>query len=192
MIGPMDSADEGASSAGQRVGSGSDVVEPRQERSIESTDRLIEAATELFADRATYGRAALLMGARSPETLLYREELETWRARLDIEVEVTVDSAEPSWRGDVGVVTTLIDRAPIDPANARVFVCGPEVMMRFCARALEERGVPADEIFVSLERNMHCAVGHCGHCQLGSEFVCKDGPVFPWTTAEPLLRIKER
>lgn len=148
--------------------------------------------TELFADRATYGRAALLMGARSPETLLYREELETWRARLDIEVEVTVDSAEATWRGDVGVVTTLIDRAPVDLANTRAFVCGPEVMMRFCARALEERGVPVAEIFVSLERNMHCAVGHCGHCQLGSEFVCKDGPVFPWTKAEPLLRIKER
>lgn len=148
--------------------------------------------TEILADRASYGRASLLMGARSPEMLLYREELEAWRARFDIEVEVTVDSAGATWRGDVGVVTTLIDRAPFDPSNTRAFVCGPEVMMRFCARALEERGVAASEIFVSLERNMHCAIGHCGHCQVGSEFVCKDGPVFSWTTSQPLLRIKER
>lgn len=148
--------------------------------------------TELFANREEFGRAGLLMGARSPDQLLYRDELEAWRARLDIEVEVTVDSAEPTWRGDVGVVTTLLDRAPFDPPTTRAFVCGPEVMMRFAARDLAELGVPTEEIFVSLERNMHCAVGHCGHCQLGAEFVCKDGPVLPWTVAEPLLRIRER
>ncbi|RZV41304.1 MAG: hypothetical protein EX269_16530 [Acidimicrobiales bacterium] len=148
--------------------------------------------TELFANREEYGRAALLMGARSPDALLYRDELEAWRARLDIEVEVTVDSAAPDWRGDVGVVTTLLPRVPFDPPTTRAFVCGPEVMMRFGARDLSELGVPLEEIFVSLERNMHCAVGHCGHCQLGAEFVCKDGPVLPWTVAEPLLRIRER
>lgn len=148
--------------------------------------------TQLFARRADYGRAALLMGARDPESLLYRDELEKWRSRLDIEVEVTVDSARPSWRGDVGVVTKLIPRAPIEPSNTRAFVCGPEVMMRFCAQALVDLGVPPAEVFVSLERNMHCAVGHCGHCQLGSTFVCKDGPVLSWVDAEPLLRIPER
>jgi len=146
----------------------------------------------LFARRSEYGRAALLIGARDPESLLYRDELEAWRSRLDIEVEVTVDSAQPSWRGDVGVVTKLIPRAPVDSANTRAFVCGPEVMMRFCAQALVDRGVPPAEVFVSLERNMHCAVGHCGHCQLGSSFVCKDGPVLSWVEAEPLLRIRER
>ncbi|MGI9604548.1 MAG: FAD/NAD(P)-binding protein [Acidimicrobiales bacterium] len=148
--------------------------------------------TELFADRENFGRAALLVGARSPDQLLYRSELEVWRARLDIEVEVTVDSADATWRGDVGVVTTLLDRAPFDPAATRAFVCGPEVMMRFAARDIAEVGVPRDQIFLSLERNMHCAVGHCGHCQLGAEFICKDGPVLPWTVAEPLLRVRER
>ncbi len=147
--------------------------------------------TELFADRAAYGRAALLMGARSPDQLLYSDELEDWRGQFDIEVEVTVDSAPPSWRGDVGVVTTLIERAPVDPATTRAFVCGPEVMMRFGALALLDFGVAPDEIFISLERNMHCAIGHCGHCQLGPWFVCKDGPVLTWPEAEPLMRIRE-
>lgn len=148
--------------------------------------------TELLAHRADYGRAGLLVGARTPDSLLYREELEHWRGRFDIEVEVTVDSAGPSWRGDVGVVTRLIDRAPIDPANTTAFVCGPEVMMRFAAQALVDRDVPEDEVLVSLERNMHCAIGHCGHCQLGPTFICKDGPVLSWPAVENLLRIRER
>ena len=147
---------------------------------------------EILADRAAYGRAALLMGARSPDQLLYRETLEGWRGHFDIEVEVTVDSAPQSWRGDVGVVTTLIDRAPVTFADTRAFVCGPEVMMRFGAQALIDAGVAPAEISISLERNMHCAVGHCGHCQLGPYFVCKDGPVLPWPDAEPLMRIRER
>lgn len=148
--------------------------------------------TELFARRGEFGRAVLLVGARSPDQLLYRHELETWRSRLDIEVEVTVDVASPEWRGNVGVVTLLIDRAPIDPATTTTFVCGPEVMMRFCVPPLLDRGIPPGEVFLSLERNMHCAVGHCGHCQLGAHFVCKDGPVLAWPRVEQLVRIRER
>lgn len=148
--------------------------------------------TDLLTHRADFGRAVLLVGARTPEALLYRDELEAWRGRFDIEVEVTVDSASPSWRGDVGVVTRLIERAPIDPENTTAFVCGPEVMMRFVARSLLDRGVPAAHVRLSLERNMHCAVGHCGHCQLGSLFICKDGPVLGWSQAEDLLAVRER
>ena len=147
---------------------------------------------ELMANREDYGRAALLVGARGPDGLLYRELLESWRSRLDIEVEVTVDTAPPSWRGNVGVVTKLIDPAPVDPEKTTAYVCGPEVMMRFTAQAVAARGVPLDQIFVSLERNMHCAIGHCGHCQLGPAFVCKDGPVLPWPTVEPLMRVRQR
>jgi NAD(P)H-flavin reductase len=147
---------------------------------------------ELMANREDYGRAALLVGARSPESLLYRDLIESWRGRLDIEVEVTVDTAAPSWRGNVGVVTRLIDPAPVDPEKTTAYVCGPEVMMRFTAQAAAARGVPLDQIFVSLERNMHCAIGHCGHCQLGPAFVCKDGPVLPWPTVEPLMRVRQR
>ena len=147
---------------------------------------------EVLAKREYYGRAALLVGARGPDSLLYRDLLETWRSRLDIEVEVTVDTAPPSWRGNVGVVTKLIDPAPVEPEQTTAYVCGPEVMMRFTAQAAAARGVPIDQIFVSLERNMHCAVGHCGHCQLGPAFVCKDGPVLPWPTVEPLMRVRQR
>ncbi|MDH3752922.1 MAG: FAD/NAD(P)-binding protein [Acidimicrobiia bacterium] len=148
--------------------------------------------TDLLANRADFGRAVLLVGARTPDALLYRDELEGWRGRLDLDVEVTVDAASPAWRGDVGVVTRLIERAPVDPANTTAFVCGPEVMMRFAAQAVLDRGVPATHVVLSLERNMHCAIGHCGHCQLGPMFVCKDGPVVGWTDVEALLRIRER
>lgn len=147
---------------------------------------------ELLARRSEFGRAALLIGARNPDLLLYRAELEAWRGRFDLDVEVTVDTIRPWWRGDVGVVTKLIDRLPVDAGNTRAFVCGPEIMMRFSAQALVDLGVHRNEIFVSLERNMHCAVGHCGHCQLGSHFVCKDGPVLSWARSESLLRIRER
>lgn len=148
--------------------------------------------TELLAHRSDYGRAVLLVGARTPDALLYRDELEAWRGRLDMEVEVTVDAASPLWRGEVGVVTRLIERAPIDPDNTTAFVCGPEVMMRFGAQSVLDRGVAPAEVWLSFERNMHCAVGHCGHCQLGALFLCKDGPVLSWPQAEPLLQVRER
>lgn len=147
---------------------------------------------QVLAEREDYGRAAVLVGARTPDGLLYRGLIESWRSRLDIEVEVTTDTAPPSWRGNVGVVTRLLDAAPIDFEASTAFVCGPEVMMRFTAQAAIARGVPADRIRVSLERNMQCAIGHCGHCQLGPAFVCKDGPVMPWSAVEPLLRVRQR
>jgi NAD(P)H-flavin reductase len=148
--------------------------------------------TELLERRSDFGRAVLLIGARTPDALLYRGELEQWRGRLDFEVQVTVDAASPAWRGEVGLVTRLVERAPVDPANTTAFMCGPEVMMRFTALALLDRGVPPTEVILSLERNMHCAVGHCGHCQLGPLLLCKDGPVVAWPLVEPMLRIRER
>ena len=107
------------------------------------------------------------------------------------EVDVTVDIATGPWRGNVGVVPTLIARAAFDPNGAAAFVCGPEAMMRFSAEALLERGVDRDRIYVSMERNMKCAVGHCGHCQLGPDFVCRDGPVFSYAYVEHAFRIRE-
>jgi len=132
----------------------------------------------LMAHRAQYGRIVLLYGARTPHDILYRRELERWGARFDLDVYVTVDRAEPGWHGNVGVVTHLVRRAPFDRLNATTLVCGPEVMMRFAVAELQKRGIPDDAIAVSLERNMKCATGFCGHCQFGPAFVCKDGPVF--------------
>ncbi len=145
----------------------------------------------LLAKRERYGRIAVLYGSRSPEELLFLDELKRWRGRFDLEVEATVDHTTGGWFGQVGVVTALIDRAGFDPDNAVALICGPEIMMRFCARELEHRGMSPADIYVSMERNMACGVGHCGHCQFGPEFVCKDGPVFAYDRVEPIMTLRE-
>jgi NAD(P)H-flavin reductase len=145
----------------------------------------------VLSDRKEFRRVSMLLGFRSPEEILFARELVRWKGRFDLDVRLTVDRATPDWRGDVGVVTTLIPRACFDPADTVAFVCGPEVMMRFAAAEIRARGTAADAIHVSMERNMKCAVGICGHCQFGPEFVCKDGPAFPWSRVEKLLRVRE-
>jgi NAD(P)H-flavin reductase len=150
------------------------------------------ALYHVLAHRDRYGRVVLLYGSRTPDDLLYGRELAGWRGRFDVQVEVTVDSAGgPAWRGHVGVVTTLIPAASFDPATAVALVCGPEVMMRFTIAELAKRGVAADRIYLSMERNMKCAVGFCGHCQFGPAFICKNGPVFRYDHIEPWLRVRE-
>jgi len=141
---------------------------------------LRSALYQILARREEYGKIVLLYGTRSPEDILYRRDLERLRSRFDLEVHVTVDYAGTRWQGNVGVVTKLIPKAPFDPTQALAMVCGPEVMMRFTAAELEKRGVSSDKIYLSLERNMKCAVGFCGHCQFGSKFICQDGPVFAY------------
>ena len=148
---------------------------------------LRSAMYQVISQREKYGKVVLLYGARTPEDILYRREVEHWRAHFDLEVYVTVDNATGKWRGSVGVVTRLIPRAPFDPLNTVAMICGPEVMMRFTAAELEKRGVATENIFVSMERNMKCAIGQCGHCQYGPYFVCKDGPVFQYSYVQNLL-----
>ncbi len=145
----------------------------------------------VLAERERYGKITLLYGTRDPGEILFRAELERWRSRRDMGVEVTVDHADRSWHGHVGVVTKLLHSANFDPPNATAFVCGPEIMMRFVANGLSDAGVPPREIYLSMERNMKCAIGLCGHCQLGPVFVCRDGPVFDWTRLKPLMTVKE-
>ena len=145
----------------------------------------------LIASRSDYGRISLLYGARDPSGILFPEELDVWRTEHDVAVEVTVDRAPPEWRGHIGVVTSLMTAAAFDPARTTAFVCGPEIMMRFAANALTDSGVAAQEVFLSMERNMQCAIGLCGHCQLGPVFVCKDGPVFDWSRLRGLMAVKE-
>jgi len=137
--------------------------------------------------RADYGKVALLYGARTPDDILYIKELEKWRSRFDMEVLVTVDRAPNSWRGNVGVVTRLINRTQFDPLHSAAFICGPEIMMRFSILELQKKGVAEDRLFISMERNMKCGVGLCGHCQLGPTFVCKDGPVYKFTDIKDIL-----
>lgn len=143
-----------------------------------------------LARRDRYRRVILLYGGRSPDQLLYTDELERW-AENACEVLVTVDSAGPEWLGRVGVVTRLVRRAELDGSRTVAMVCGPEIMIRFMAAALAEDGVPADSVYASVERNMQCGIAHCGHCQLGPTLVCRDGPVYPWSELEPWLKIRE-
>ena len=145
---------------------------------------------ELLARRERFERSLLLYGGREPDQLLYAGELDDWRAQ-GLDVDVTVDIAPVGWPGRVGVVAALIERARFDPAAAVAYVCGPEAMIRFSAEALMERGMTADRVYVSMERNMKCAVGHCGHCQLGPEFVCRDGPVFTFARMRSAFRLRE-
>jgi len=149
------------------------------------------AVYELLSHREKYSRILLLYGARTPQDLLYRRELERWRQRFDFDVQITVDASRRGWRGNVGVVPALIPKTAIDPPNTIALVCGPEIMIRFTVKALERRGVADEQIFVSLERNMKCGIGLCGHCQLGPKFVCKDGPVFRYDVIRGFMEIRE-
>ena len=149
------------------------------------------ALYQLLAERRRFGKLVLLYGTRRPDDILFRRQLERWRRQLDMEIEVTVDHAGTGWRGHVGVVTKLIPRLGIDAANAMALVCGPEVMMRFAASALHDVGMPEETIHLSLERNMKCAVGLCGHCQFAGSFICKDGAVMRYDKVRRLLALKE-
>jgi NAD(P)H-flavin reductase len=148
------------------------------------------AILALLRDPARYGRLTLLYGGRSPDQLLYPAELEQWPER-GLEVHLTVDSAGPEWLGHVGVVPRLVRRAELERDRAQALLCGPEVMMRFTVSALEQAGLPGGRVYASMERNMQCGIGHCGHCQLGPTLVCRDGPVYAWSALERWLAIKE-
>lgn len=149
------------------------------------------AIYQMLAERERFGNVGLLIGGRSERNLVYRRQLEAWRSRFDLHVGVTVDHAGPDWRGRVGVVTDLISRASLRPANMVALICGPEVMMRRSAEALGDIGVGHERIQVSLERNMKCAVGQCGRCQLAPMLLCRDGPVVTYDRAASLLAVRE-
>jgi NAD(P)H-flavin reductase len=146
----------------------------------------------ILAHRAAYGRVSLIVGARTAHDLLYREALDTWWREEIIDVRTTVDTPCSHWTtGSVGVVTTELRPVAIDGPATTAMVCGPEVMMRIVGAALVDRGVPADRVAASLERNMQCGIGRCGHCQLGPLFICRDGPVLPWSSVHELLGVPE-
>lgn len=152
---------------------------------------LRSVVVHVFDNRDQFGAVSLVYGTRSPSELLYEEEVRWWRSRFSIEVEVTVDRADAAWYGDVGVVTNLLPRITFDPANTVAMVCGPEIMMKVVARELGARGVDLDRVFVSLERNMKCGIGLCGHCQFGADFVCREGPVVPFAGVMNRMTVEE-
>jgi anaerobic sulfite reductase subunit B len=139
--------------------------------------------------RGDYGAVALLYGARTPDDLLYTEQLTEWRHVIDI--DVTVDAAGGDWAGRVGVVPKLVAGADFRPDETTAFVCGPEIMMHFTNQALLSHGVPPERIYVSMERHMQCGVGLCGHCQLGPTLICRDGPVYSYADLAPWLEARQ-
>jgi NAD(P)H-flavin reductase len=150
------------------------------------------AVEELVAaQREGAGRVFVLVGAREPGQMVFLDDLAAWE-KAGVVVLITVDRPAPGWSGRVGLVTTLLANAGFDALHCRVLICGPEIMMRFTARALNELGVDLASIWVSLERNMQCGLGWCGHCQLGPLLLCRDGPVVNYLEASALMNERER
>ncbi|MEX0613438.1 MAG: FAD/NAD(P)-binding protein [Pirellulales bacterium] len=148
------------------------------------------AIFHILNHRADYGRVVLLYGARTSKDLLYTSEFDAWR-RGGMEVEVTVDIGDADWKGHIGVVPVLFYRLRLQPAQTTVMTCGPEIMMRFVVFEALARRIAAESIFLSLERNMSCGMGFCGHCQVGPYFVCKDGPVFDFSEVETFFNVED-
>ena len=144
-----------------------------------------------LAERSRYGKLTLIVGARSRADFVFAAQLEKWSHEPQIELHLIVDAETPGWRGEVGLVTGPLGRLDLDPDRTSAFLCGPEPMLRFGAETLLAKGVAAKQIRVSLERNMQCGIGLCGHCQLGPLLLCRDGPVVGYDVAGPLLRVKE-
>lgn len=140
----------------------------------------------LLAETKRFGRIILCYGARTPADLIYKGELEKWRSNGAMEVHLTVDRADDSWAGRVGVVTTALEEVKVDASKAVGVVCGPPVMMKFGTLALVKMGFPAASIYLSMERNMSCGIGQCGHCRVGPYYVCRDGPVFAYAQLEKI------
>ena len=146
---------------------------------------------EALGQRSRFGRVSVIAGARTPEQFLFRAEAAEWTHNPLLETELIVDTAGPGWAWQVGVVTEPLRRMTLEPERTTALICGPEPMMRFSALALMEKGVAASDIRVSLERNMQCGIGWCGHCQLGPLLLCRDGPIVGYDVAAPLLQVKE-
>ncbi|MDO9128781.1 MAG: FAD/NAD(P)-binding protein [Anaerolineales bacterium] len=148
------------------------------------------AIYHILRHRERYGKVILIYGARTPRDLLYLNEYDEWR-KADIDVQITVDRADETWSGRVGVVPMWFYHFRVDPRKTALLTCGPEIMIRFVVFEALARRIPTDHIYVSLERNMKCGQGACGHCQLGPYFICKDGPVFPFSALEPYFNVEE-
>ena len=136
--------------------------------------------------REEFGRLVILYGAKSPDELLFRDELEEWTKRSDVEFHVTVDRGDDSWHGNVGVITTLIPPLELDLPNTRVAVTGPPIMYKFVVMALKSKHIADEHVYLSLERRMKCGVGKCGHCQINGVYCCQDGPVFNYAEIKHL------
>lgn len=140
--------------------------------------------------RSDYGRLTVMQGVKHHSDLLWRERYEQWARQPDTQILLASDSGGPLWPWHTGPVTVLFDKATIDPERTAVVLCGPQPMMQAAIQHLLPIGIPEEAIWLSMERNMQCAVGHCGHCQYGPKFICRDGPVFAYPALKGLFGLK--
>jgi len=134
-------------------------------------------------ERHEFGNVTILYGSRTPSEILFRRQFEMWQHRDDFDMVLTVDHPDDSWTGETGLVTKLFDRIDVDPANTYGAICGPPVMYKYVIAEMRKKGIVADRIYVSFERRMKCGVGKCGHCGVGHQYACVDGPVFNYWEA---------
>ncbi|MCK7580123.1 MAG: FAD/NAD(P)-binding protein [Chromatiales bacterium] len=140
--------------------------------------------------RSRFRRLVIMQGVKHTEDLIWRRRYEAWAQLPDTSVYIASDVGAPLWPWHVGRVTELFDQVTLDPLHTVAMLCGPEVMMGVAVRQLLARSVPEAAIWLSMERSMHCAIGHCGHCQFGGQFVCKDGPIFHYGAIKSLFGVK--
>ncbi|MEI8176313.1 MAG: FAD/NAD(P)-binding protein [Candidatus Omnitrophota bacterium] len=134
----------------------------------------------LFSNIGKYNKVVLRYGAKTSNDIVYKDLLPQWATREKVDSLVTVDMPDSTWKGHVGLVTTVLDDLPVDVANAAVIVCGPPIMMKFATLKLLDKGFQPSDIYLSMEKNMSCGLGKCGHCRVGAFYACKDGPVFTY------------
>jgi len=147
----------------------------------------VSAIRHIIRRRDNYGQLTILQGVKHANDLIWREQYDQWQSMPNTQVLLAADEAAPGWNWDVGLVTSLFDKARLQPESSLLMMCGPEPMMNASAKDLVARGFAPERIWLSMERNMKCAVGRCGHCQYGAEFICKDGPVFNYPRIRTLL-----
>lgn len=151
---------------------------------------LVSVINYIVRRRDRYGHLTIMQGVKHTDDLIYRTRYERWAEVADTQVLIAADQGAPLWPWHVGYVTDLFDRVQLEPGRSTVMMCGPEGMMRVAVKELDKRGLDHANIYLSMERNMQCALGHCGHCQHGPRFVCRNGPVFPYSEVEELFGIK--
>ena len=120
-------------------------------------------------------------GCKNPQEFLYRKEIESWKEKKGLDLELTVDKGDSTWKGKTGVVTVVLDKLGMDCKNGIGIVCGPPIMMKFATLKLLELGFKEENLYLSMEKNMSCGIGKCGHCRIGTYYACKDGPVFKYS-----------
>ena len=134
-------------------------------------------------------KIVLRYGARTPSDMVYKDSLPQWAKKSKVDVVTTVDVGEAGWQGNVGLVTTILKNLPVDLKKAAVIVCGPPIMMKFVTLKLLDLGFQPPQIYLSMEKNMSCGLGKCGHCRIGKYYICKDGPVFTYEQLKDMYDI---